>query len=152
MANINIRDLFPEYELDCFVDVPDGEEEAVASCITKEIADVYVEFQRAEVARERRMYRYKGQYSLDFGNGIENEALYFAPSPEELFMDKLSREELRAALAALPEKQSRRVQAHYFDGMSVTEIARAEGVAKSRVSESISRGLQNMKNILKNSF
>ncbi len=43
------------------------------------------------------------------------------------------------ALNSLPETQGRRVEAHFILGMSKADIARAEGVAKSRVSESIER-------------
>lgn len=90
MANINLRDYYPEYEVDCFVDVADGEEKAFIAAMAKEAADVYVEFQRAENAHKRRMYRYRAHYSLDLGDGIENEAVHYSPSPEEVLLDDLS--------------------------------------------------------------
>ena len=99
-----------------------------------------------------RVYWNKAYFSLDAGDGIEHEALFVALSPCELYERKITAQELRAALNALPDTQGRRVYAHYILGLSKTEIARAEGVAKSRVSESIVRGLRNMEKFLKNTL
>ena len=63
---------------------------------------------------------------------------------------KVTMQELHAAISRLPNKQAKRIYAHFILGMSVTDIARAEGVAKSRVSDSIRRGLRNMEKILRN--
>lgn len=40
--------------------------------------------ERAEAAYERKMYRYKAQYSLDCENGIENAVLLKPKTPEML--------------------------------------------------------------------
>ena len=40
--------------------------------------------ERAEAAYERKMYRYKAQYSLDCENGIENAVLLKPQTPEML--------------------------------------------------------------------
>ena len=152
MATINLRDLYPEYELDCFVDVLDGDMETYIAAMTKEIADVYVEFQRVENAYQRRKYRYRAHFSLDCGDGIENDAIYHSPSPEELFMDRLTREELSDALDTLPEPQSRRIKAFYLDGISKADIARAEGISEKNVRQSIGRGLSSLQKRIKNYF
>ena len=73
MARINLRDIYPEERLDCFVEVPDGDERAFVAGLTKEIADVYFEEQREENAYRRRIYWNKSHYSLDCGDGIEND-------------------------------------------------------------------------------
>ena len=41
--------------------------------------------ERAEAAYERKMYRYKAQYSLDCENGIENAVLLKPQTPEMLY-------------------------------------------------------------------
>ena len=140
MATINLRDYYPWYAQNEFVEVPD------------EVVEALLAGKRCEKAQRRRVYRHKAQYSLNTGDGIENEAVQSFPSPEEILEDRLRRQELYTALAILPEKQRRRIEAHYFDGKSVTDIARDEGVAKSSVSESIERGLLTMKKILKKFF
>ena len=52
------------------------------------------------------------------------------------------------ALNKLPEIQGRRVEAHYLLGQSQKEIAKAEGVTKGSVSESIKKGLAAMRKYL----
>ena len=140
MKKINLQDLYPFYHNDLFVEVSD------------EVAAALAEAERIERNYIRRVYWNKAYFSLDAGDGIEHEALFVALSPCELYERKVTTQELRAALNALPDTQGRRVYAHYILGLSKTEIARAEGVAKSRVSESIERGLRNMEKFLKNTF
>ena len=52
------------------------------------------------------------------------------------------------ALNSLPEIQGRRVDAHFILGMSLPEVAQAEGVDKSAVRESVLGGLESMKKYL----
>ena len=138
MKKINLRDYYPFYTTDTIVEVPD------------EVADLLHEYKLNEAAYILRTYRHKAYYSLDRGDGIEHEAIFFALSPHEIYERKVSMQELHAAMSALPNKQAKRIYAHFILGMSVTDIARAEGVAKSRVSDSIRRGLRNMEKILRN--
>ena len=138
MKVINLRDIYPHYTQDCFVEVTD------------EVADLFSEFDHKEAAYRLRTYRHKAYYSLDRNDGIEHEALFVALSPHELYERKVTMQELHAAISRLPNKQAKRIYAHFILGMSVTDIARAEGVAKSRVSDSIRRGLRNMEKILRN--
>lgn len=60
-----------------------------------------------------------------------------------------TQEQLHSAIASLPDKQAKRIYAHFFIGMSKTAIARAEGVSKVSVSESIERGLCSIEKFLK---
>ena len=139
MARINLRDHYPsEYTSDQFIEVSD------------EVAGAFTEGKREEHNYYERRRYHRAFYSTDAGDGIENEALYFAPSPEDIFMDKLTLERLYAALAALPEKQSKRIYQHYFLSMSKADIARAEGLAENAVKDAIYRGLKNLQDILKN--
>ena len=46
--------------------------------------------ERAEAAYERKMYRYKAQYSLDCENGIENAVLLKPQTPEMLLEETVS--------------------------------------------------------------
>ena len=90
------------------------------------------------------MYRYKADYSLDCGDGIENDALYRPATPEEIILEKTMQEKLYATVMELPDKQSKRRYVHFYLGMSKAEIARQEGVAENAVRESINRGLQHL--------
>ena len=63
---------------------------------------------------------------------------------QTLLEEKQLREQLYAAVMALPEKQAKRIYARYYLGMRVSEIAVAEGVDPSRVRDSIRRGLKQL--------
>ena len=138
MATINLRDFYPWYTHDEFVDVPDI------------VAEELFADRRYQKAHRQRMKRNKAYYSLDAGDGIENSAIHVDLSPHEVMEYKHRFCRLCCALNSLPETQGRRVEAHYILGKSITDIAKAEGVSKSSVSESISAGLRSMKKYLQN--
>ena len=133
MKKINLRELYPDvYTTDFFVDV------------TEEVMETIRAAERAEAAYERKMYRYKAQYSLDCENGIENAVLLKPQTPEMLLEEKQFQEQVYAAVMKLPEKQAKRIYARYYLGMTVNEIAEVEGVDPSRVRDSIRRGLKQL--------
>ena len=108
MKKINLRELYPDvYTTDFFVDV------------TEEVMETIRAAERAEAAYERKMYRYKAQYSLDCENGIENAVLLKPQTPEMLLEEKQFQEQVYAALMKLPEKQAKRIYARYYLGMAV---------------------------------
>ena len=59
---------------------------------------------------------------------------------------------LHAAIASLPNKQAKRIYAHFILGMTKQDIARAEGVHEKVVRVAIERGLRRLEKILKNSL
>ena len=136
MQKINLRDLYPDiYKTDIFLEVLE---------VTDEVQAVFLADKRADAAYERQMYRYKAYYSLDHDNGIENAVINRPLTPEEILEDKQVREQLYAAVMALPDKQAKRIYARFYLGMTPTEIAKAEGVDVSRVRDSIRRGLKHL--------
>ena len=60
MKVINLRDTYPHYTQDCFVEVTD------------EVANLFSEFDHKEAAYRLRTYRHKAYYSLDRNDGIEH--------------------------------------------------------------------------------
>ncbi len=140
MAQINLRDYYPFYEVDILVDIPD------------EVAAVLMEAERQEEAYRRRMYRHKAQYSLDRGDGIERDICFVSLSPCEIYEHKMTAQQLHVAIAALPDKQGKRIYAHYILGMSKAEIARAEGVSEKNIRKSISQALKNMEIFMRENF
>ena len=125
MAIINLRDYYPFYTSDCFMEV------------SEEVAEMFKEFDRKEAAYRLRTYRHKAYYSLDRDDGLEHEAVFVALSPHELYERKVTMQELHAAIANLPDKQ---------------DIALAEGVHEKVVRVAIERGLRRLEKILKNSL
>jgi RNA polymerase sigma-70 factor (ECF subfamily) len=78
MKTINLKDYYPYYEQDTFVEVPD------------ELLAIFEESARAEATYERKKYRYKAHYSLDRGDGIEHDILFVSLSPDEIYERKLT--------------------------------------------------------------
>lgn len=138
MKKINLKDYYSHITVDTYIDIPD------------EVFNIFEEHRKAEQAYQSRIRYHKAYYSLDRGDGIEHSALFVSLSPDEIYERKLTNEQLHAAIATLPDKQAKRIYAHYFLGMSITTIAKAEGVNKSQVSRSINRGLTHLEKYLKN--
>lgn len=137
MPTINLRDFYPYCNKNISVEVTDEMLEAMRAV------------DRQQEAYRRCMYYHKAHYSLDAGDGQENNALIVSLSPCELYDRKLTKEQLYTALRSLPDKQGRRIYVHYILGISQTEIAKAEGVSANTVCTTIQRGLKNMEKILK---
>lgn len=141
MQTINLRDYYPSiYTSDYFIEVPD------------EVEDIFITSKRNEAAYHSRKYYNKAQYSLDRDDGIEHHILNSEPSVEDIYERDLTTKQILAAIDALPDKQARRIYAHYFLGVSKPAIAKAEGVNVQVVRKSIQRGLRNIGYYLKKSL
>lgn len=137
MAKINLKNYYPFYQQDCYIEVSD------------ELADMLSAAERAEEAYKRKVRRNKAFYSLDREDGIEHDVLFISQSTEELCQRKITCEELHTAISSLSDKQSKRIYAHFLLGMSISEIARAECVSWHSVDKSIRHGLANLEKKLK---
>lgn len=137
MKEINLRDYYPFYTNDMTVEVPD------------KVADLLREYKLAEAAYILRTYRHKAYFSLDYDANVERDALVLVLTPAEIMEQKEENARLYQALASLPEKQRNRIYAHFFLGMSKSEIAKAEGTHRSRITRSINAGLRNLEKFLK---
>ena len=133
---INLRDYYPFYTNDFFIDV----EEIIATALQS--------MELLEKSYRKRMNRHKAYYSLNRNDGIEGELTLLVLSPPEIYERKATNQELYAAMNSLTGKQAKRVYAHYFLGMSKSAIATAEGEDESTIRKSIKVGLLRMKNFL----
>lgn len=140
MKKVNFKRYYDHITTDTYHDVPD------------EVFNILEEYRKAEQAYHSRIRYHKAYYSLDRGDGIEHSALFVSLSPDEIYERKLTTEQLHAAIATLPDKQAKRIYAHYFLGMSKTAIAKAEGVSEKAIRNSIERGLAFMEQYLKKSL
>lgn len=141
MPQINLkRYYYYLYPKDTFIEVSD------------EVAEALLALHRVEEARNSKIRYHKAYYSLDCDDGIENHILDEpVPSPEQIMMEK-EEERLRQmmfkrllkAVARLPTVQARRIYQRYLLGMSVKEIARADGVETGTVYETLKRGLKRL--------
>ena len=139
MKKIKLKDEYPWYTGDEYIEVSD------------EVAEVFAGFMRNEKAYREKVRYHRAFYSLDAGDGIESDIIFVSATPQEVYERKVTQSEIYAAINRLPEKQAKRIYARYFQDMSISQIARIEGVDESSVRESVSRALRRIEKILKNS-
>ena len=137
MKRINLRDHYPFYAHDNFIEL----EDIIASTIKV--------FERYETAYRKRMNRHKAYFSLNRDDGIENTIMVVVLTPPEIYEQKLKNQELSTALNKLSDIQLRRIYTHYFLGLSKYAIAKIEGVDESSVRKSIESGLRRMAVLIK---
>jgi RNA polymerase sigma-70 factor (ECF subfamily) len=77
------------------------------------------------------------------------DALLMVLSPYEIVEQQQMKAALYRAILSLPEKQFKRIYAHFFLGMSKPEIAQAEGVSNQTIRQSISRAVISLQKTLK---
>ena len=140
MKKIRLKDEYPWLSGDEYIEISD------------EIAEVFAESTKEERRYKRNKYNHRAFYSLDVDDGIEAEMLFVSLSPQEIYERKVTQGEIYAAINSLPEKQAKRIYAHFFQDMSMTQIGRIEGVSKMAVSKSIESGLKKIEKLLKNGF
>lgn len=138
MAIINLRRYYPHYPKDKFLEVSD------------EVATALEEGRRAEHNQDNRK-TYHHIYSMDCSPGIENHAVLFALSPEELLIQnedeaavELALANLAAAMALLSPVQARRLHARYALNKKFREIAEAEGISGSGASDSVNSAVKKL--------
>ena len=139
MTTINLRELYPWYTEDAFIEVSD------------EVAAFLEEDRRLQINYAQYIRDNKAFYSLDAGDGIEAEALNLPEQPDEA-LERMELERLlKEALAQLTETQRRRLLASVLNDESNQRIAALESVDESAVRRSIQRGLAALKKILRKS-
>lgn len=138
MSEINLRDYYPYYREDLFIELPD------------EIVGSMKPYLTEEQSHWRRMRKHK-VYSIECVD-LDGHVLFPPPTPDELYEHKVTCHELCDALRRLPRKQMERLVAHFIFGIRISDIARVEGLHHSSVEESIERGLRNLAKILINVF
>ena len=138
MKKIRLKDEYPWFSSDDFIEVSD------------EIAEVFASFSRYEKAYAEKLRYHRAFYSLDADNGIDKEIVFLSATPHEIYERKVTQEEIYIAINQLPGKQAKRIYAHFFQDIPIVQIARMEEVDESSVRESIERGLRRIEKIFKN--
>ena len=120
--------------------------------VSYKIDAMFEQCRLAEQALEKRKSRNGDVVSLDSEPGVEAHILEQASGPEEEAMKHIQNEGLYKAMRSIPRKQADRIYAYYFMGMTLEEIAAAEGTSAQAVYYSIQAGKKNLKKILEKLF
>ena len=140
MTTINLRELYPWYTEDTFIEVSD------------EVAAFLEEDKRLQINYAQYIRDNKAFDSRDAGDGIEADALNRPEQPDEALERMELERTMREALAQLTETQRRRLLASVLDKMTAVEISAAESVSKASVGESINRAIVRLEKILREFF
>ena len=89
MTTINLRDYYPWYTQDEYIEVSD------------EVAAELRADKLYEGAHQRKVVRNKAQYSLDLDDGIEYSACLSEPTPQQLLERKVRRSPYRPCRRAI---------------------------------------------------
>lgn len=81
---------------------------------------------------------------------LDMRAVKKADSVEDIVLKKIQAEKLHKAINNLPERQRRRMQLYYFEGMTYEQIAKKEGCTKMPVKRSIEAAIERLRKELKN--
>ena len=138
MKIINLRDYYPFYSTDVFLEVSD------------EVASFLEDEKRLQINYAQYIRDNKAFYSLDAGDGIEADALVKPEQPDAALERMELERTMREALAQLTPTQKRRLLAHVIDGTSQSQIAAKENTTQPAVYKSIRKGISFLKKNLRN--
>ena len=138
MTTINLRELYPWYTEDTFIEVSD------------EVAAFLEEDKRLQINYAQYIRDNKAFYSLDAGDGIEADALVKPEQPDAALERMELERTMREALAQLTPTQKRRLLAHVINGTSQSQIAAKENTTQPAVYKSIRKGISFLKKTLRN--
>lgn len=115
--------------------------------VSPEVATVLTETYRKELALQKQDKRHIAR--LGFTEGItESHASLMAEDVADLVERMEDYAQLHSAVDRLPEIQRHRIQLHFFEGLSVGEIADIEGACHQSVSESLQTAIENLQKTL----
>lgn len=116
--------------------------------IDKKIYDAYMESKKAYIRIKNQNTRYVEQ-SEQTELSLYTKAFLKTNSIEDEFIRKIEWEKLNKAKQCLTEKQRRRIELHIEENKTIPEIAKIEGVCRTKIDKSIAQGLKKLKIFLK---
>lgn len=117
-----------------------------------EISDeVYQAFDKFELEDISQIHKYRKhiEHSEVFEETLYHRAVNQDKSVEEVVEDKILNDSLKIAIEKLTETQKRRIKLYYFENLNFKQIAQLERCDESSVRESIYKGIEKIKKILK---
>ncbi len=104
-----------------------------------------------ETRREEERERWRRRKKLNSFEEMSESGMQFAssePNPEELAIHRDEYSRLHKAVSLLPENQQRLVINVYFNGKSLAEIAKVEGVSYQAIQNRMAKILKKLKTFL----
>lgn len=133
MITINLKDFYPWYGSDEYIDIPE------------EVALELFADKRYEAAHERKMKRRKVISFSDYGDKTWELADQTVPDPHRIAELRELLKNILEMLDVLSDAQARRIRAHIILEMTLAETAELEKVSTSAVHSSVQKGLKTIR-------
>ena len=118
--------------------------------VDEHIALAYEQIE-TETSREEERTRWRKRKKLNSLEEMTDFGVQFKsnePTPEELAIQRDESRRLHNAISLLPENQQKLVFNVYFNGQSLTEIAKQEGVSYQAIQNRMAKILKKLKTFL----
>lgn len=114
--------------------------------------EIYKALDRFELDDLSEMNEYDNhiEHSEIFENTLNKRILHKPVDVEEIVETNTTNKQLKKAINCLSEVQKRRIKLYYFEDKTVEEIAKLEKTSHQAVSETIRKGIVNIRKFLKN--
>ena len=140
--------LYDERNNTYFVMFKDGERNTQLIEIKKSIYEAMNRFELDDLSIMNE-YDNHIEHSEVFETTLNKRILYKPLEVDEIVENEIVSRELKRAINQLSDIQRRRIKLYYFEDKTVEEIAKIERTTHQAVSETIRRGLANIRKILK---
>ena len=127
-----------------FVSFKDGQGKQFRSEISKELFDVFNEFELADLSYLNVWDRHIEQSDV-WEPTLNERAVEVPDSVEDIVIRNLQNEKVHSVIEQLPEVQKRRIKMYFFDGMTYEEIAARENCKHPAVVKSVKAALEKLR-------
>lgn len=137
-----------EFDGKCYISFKDGQGVLQEFEISKELYDVFDDFELADLSHLNVVDRHLEQSEVR-ENTLNVKAFYQPETVEDIVLHNIQVQCLHKAIKHLPEIQRHRLLLYFFEGMTYEEIAKVDGCSKVAVKYVLDKAIQNLKKILK---
>lgn len=130
-----------------FVSFRDGQDITHTEKISKELFDLFNQFELDDLAELNEADRHYEQSELT-DETLHLRTMTPQMTAEDMIFQMLDNQKIHKAIATLPDVQRRRVQMYFFDGMTLEDIAVSEGCKYQQIQKSIERAKNKIKKFL----
>lgn len=113
--------------------------------------EVYNAFDKFELDDISQIHKYRKhiEHSEVYEETLNTRMMDKPVTLEEQVEEKILMEELKSVIDQLSDTQKRRIKMYYFENMTLEQISKIEGATHQAISKSISKGIEEIKKIMK---
>lgn len=131
-----------------YISFKDGNKDSHEFEISKPLYEAFNEFELKDLSHLSEWDRHIEHLQLD-ETTLARRAIQPPDSVEEIAVRDILTEYLHKAIQELPVTQKRRLEVHFFGGLSYTEIARKERCSRMSVKRSVDAAVETLRKKLK---